>query len=113
MLRGEVWLVTLDPTVGAEIRKVRPAVIVNDDDVGILALKVIVPITDWDDRFSKLIWMTKLVPDQQNGLLKASAADAFQVRSVSQQRFVRKLGKLNAEQVEDITDALALVLKFE
>lgn len=41
MHRGEVWLINLDPTVGAEIRKVRPAVIVNDDAVGILPLRVI------------------------------------------------------------------------
>jgi hypothetical protein len=36
MGRGEVWLINLDPTVGAEIKKTRPAVIVNDDAVGIL-----------------------------------------------------------------------------
>jgi mRNA-degrading endonuclease toxin of MazEF toxin-antitoxin module len=31
MKRGEIWLINLDPTIGAEIRKTRPAVIVNDD----------------------------------------------------------------------------------
>jgi mRNA interferase MazF len=46
MHRGEVWLINLDPTVGAEIRKAKPAVIVNDDAVGLLPLKVIVPITE-------------------------------------------------------------------
>ena len=46
MRRGDVWLINLDPTVGAEIKKTRPAVIVNDDAVGILPLKVIVPITE-------------------------------------------------------------------
>ena len=50
MQRSEVWLISLDPTVGAEIKKTRPAVIVNDDTVGILPLKVIVPISDWKDR---------------------------------------------------------------
>lgn len=39
MRRGEVWLINLDPTVGAEIKKTRPAVIVNDDAIGILPLK--------------------------------------------------------------------------
>jgi mRNA interferase MazF len=37
--RGEVWLVNLDPTVGAEIRKTRPAVVVSSDAVGILPVK--------------------------------------------------------------------------
>jgi PemK-like, MazF-like toxin of type II toxin-antitoxin system len=36
MGRGEVWLINLGPMVGAEIKKTRPAVIVNDDTVGIL-----------------------------------------------------------------------------
>jgi mRNA interferase MazF len=53
MRRGEIWLVSLDPTTGAEIRKTRPAVIVSDDAIGILPLKVIVPIVNvpgllWD-----------------------------------------------------------------
>jgi mRNA interferase MazF len=47
MRRGEVWLINLDPTVGSEIQKTRPAVIVNDDAIGILPLRVIVPITAW------------------------------------------------------------------
>ena len=36
MRRGEVWLINLDPTIGSEIKKTRPAVIVNDDAIGIL-----------------------------------------------------------------------------
>jgi mRNA interferase MazF len=46
MQRGEVWLINLDPTIGAELRKTRPAIIVNDDAIGILPLKVIVPVTE-------------------------------------------------------------------
>ena len=62
MLRGEVWLVNLDPTIGAEIKKTRPAAIVNDDAVGILPLKVIVPITEWRDRYTVAPWMVRLDP---------------------------------------------------
>jgi len=47
MRRGKIWLINLDPTIGAEIKKTRPAVIVNDDAIGSLPLKVIVPITEW------------------------------------------------------------------
>jgi mRNA interferase MazF len=112
MFRGEVWLLTLDPTVGAEIRKSRPAVIVNDDDIGILPLKVIVPITDWNDRFFDFVWMTRLQPDAENGLSKVSAADAFQVRSVSEERFVRRLGRISQNDLDQISEAMALVLKL-
>jgi len=60
MRRGEVWLINLDPTVGAEIKKTRPAVIVNDDAIGILPLKVIVPITEWKDRYAVAPWLVRL-----------------------------------------------------
>ncbi len=113
MRRGEVWLINLDPTVGAEIRKTRPAIIVNDDAVGLLPLKVIVPITDWKERYGVAPWMVQLIPTSENGLDKLSAADAFQVRSLAQERFVRKLGKLSDEVMGAITKALAVVLSIE
>jgi len=40
MKQGEIWLINLDPTIGAEINKTRPAVIINDNQLGILPLKV-------------------------------------------------------------------------
>ncbi len=46
MNRGEIWMINLDPTIGAEIRKTRPALIINHNDIGILPLKIIIPITD-------------------------------------------------------------------
>ena len=113
MRRGEVWLINLDPTVGAEIKKTRPAVIVNDDAIGILPLKVIVPITEWKDRYAVAPWLVRLEPDTENSLDKPSAADAFQVRSVAQERFVRRLGKLSDTAMQEITRALAVVLSVE
>jgi mRNA interferase MazF len=93
--RGEIWLINLDPTIGAEIKKTRPAVIVNDDAIGILPLKVIVPITEWKERYGVAPWIVRLEPDTQNGLDKLSGADAFQVRSVAEQRFVKRLGTVS------------------
>jgi len=110
--RGEVWLINLDPTVGAEIKKTRPAVIVNDDAVGALPLRVIVPLTEWKERFAVAPWLVRVEPDAENALEKASAADSFQVRSVSQQRFVRLLGKLSDPAMQDVTRALATVLSI-
>ena len=52
MYGGEVWLVNLDPTVGTKISKKRPCVTVNDNAIGILPLQVIVPVTDWKERYS-------------------------------------------------------------
>ncbi len=112
MYRGEIWLINLDPAVGSEIQKTRPSVIVSDDTVGILPLKVIVPITEWKDRYEDAPWMVRLDPDSENGLDKPSAADAFQVRSLSQQRFVRKIGKVSEKSMKKITEALGFVLSI-
>nr|WP_310487775.1 type II toxin-antitoxin system PemK/MazF family toxin [Chamaesiphon sp. VAR_69_metabat_338] len=40
--RGEIWLVNLDPTVGAEIQKTRPAIVISSDYIGKLPLKLVV-----------------------------------------------------------------------
>ena len=111
MLRGEIWLVNLDPTIGSEIRKTRPAVIVSSDLVGILPIKVIVPFTEWKDRYEQAPWMVRIDPDQHNGLSKPSAADALQIRSVSQQRLVQKLGALPSIQIARIVQAVMTVLQ--
>ena len=113
MRRGEIWLVALEPTVGAEIGKTRPAVIVSDETVGILLLEVIVPITDWKERYTERNWMVRLELTSQNGLAKLSAADTFQVRSVSQQRFVRQIGVLSDTIMDDISEALTIVLDLD
>jgi mRNA interferase MazF len=45
--RGEVWLVTLDPTIGTEIQKTRPVIVVSSDAVGALPIKLVAPLTEW------------------------------------------------------------------
>ena len=57
--------------------------------------------------------MVKLEANNSNGLTKNSAADTFQVRSLSQNRLVKKLGKLNDSEMKEITEALAIVLKID
>jgi mRNA interferase MazF len=110
MLRGEVWLINLDPTIGAEIHKTRPAVIVSEDSIGVLPLRVIVPLTDWKERYAIAAWLVRIDPSKTNGLSKVSTADAFQIRSVSQSRFVRKLGYLSGDDMQRILGAIHIVL---
>lgn len=112
MKRGEIWLISLDPTIDAEIRKTRPAVIVNSDALGKLPLSIIVPITDWKDHYSVAPWMVQVKPTTSNGLTKNSSADCFQVPSVSQERFSRKLGVLRPEQMTQIVAGLSTVLEL-
>jgi mRNA interferase MazF len=111
-IRGEVWWVQFDPAVGEEIQKTRPAVVVNAEDVGKLELRIVVPITDWKDRYKDYLWCVCLSPDVNNGLDKEGAADCFQVKSVSVERFKEKIGVLDADQIQEITSAIGLCVGF-
>ena len=113
MKRGEVWYVNLDPTLGAEIKKTRPAVIVSRDEIGRLPLRVIVPLTAWQDKFSQADWHVKIEASRSSGLEKTSSADALQVRSISTARLVNKIGELDRAQMQRIAQALRVVLNLD
>lgn len=113
MKQNEIWLVKLDPTAGAEIRKTRPAIIVNDDKLGKLPLKIIVPITDWKDHYEIAPWMVHISPDVQNNLTKDSGADCFQVRSVAEERLIKKIGIASPVNMNSIRKALGLIFNIE
>ena len=110
MKQADIWEIALSPTIGAEIQKVRPAVIINDDAIGVLPLRVIVPITGWKDQFQDAPWMVKLEPEPNNNLQKISVADCFQIRSVSTLRFVRRVGMVSIEKLEQIKEAVKAVI---
>lgn len=112
MKQGEIWLINLDPVVGAEMRKTRPAVVVNDDALGKLPLRIIVPVTDWKDKYNRAVWMVKILPDKYNGLTKDSCADCFQVRSISNIRFVHKIGNLSPLEFTEIKTGLSKVFSI-
>jgi len=108
-----VWQVNLDPTIGAEINKIRPCIIVNQDALARLSLKIVVPLTAWNARFEKAPWHAKVEPTKTNGLRKASSADTFQVRSISEKRLVERLGILSQPDMEKVSQALALSLAID
>lgn len=106
--RGEIWTVQFDPSVGAEIRKLRPAVVANVDSIGRLPLRIVVPLTDWQPSFGAFPWFVFIAASQLSGLNKDSGADAFQVKSVSENRLLRQIGKVTDDQMEEIAAAIAL-----
>ncbi len=110
--RGEIWLVNFDPTVGTEIKKTRPAVIVSSDAVGRLPIKLVAPITDWKNYYSPNIWHVRIDPDPTNGLTKPSAVDALQLRGIDRQRFIRRLGQVSPDTLEVIVLAIATIVEY-
>lgn len=111
--RGEVWLVNFDPTVGAEIKKVRPAIVISSDQIGRLPIKLIAPLTDWKDYFEQNLWHVQIQPDAQNGLSKVSAIDALQIRGVDVQRLIRKLGEVSETTIREIGIAIVSIIEFQ
>ena len=109
--RGEIWRVNLNPTQGDEMGKTRPCIVLSSASAGRLNLRIIVPITDWKDQYASYFWMTRLEPDENNGLTKPSAADAFQVRSASLTRFVSYVGTITDERLERIVKAVGLCMR--
>ncbi len=111
--RGDIWLVNFDPTIGAEIKKIRPAVVISSDAVGKLPIKLIAPLTDWKPYFADNLWHVKIEPDMANNLTKASAIDALQLRGVDLQRFIRKLGIVSDITMSAISTAIVTVIEAE
>lgn len=88
----------------------RPAVVASLDAIGRLPLRIVVPITDWKEQYRGYPWFVRLVPAAGNGLTKESEADAFQVKSLAEARFVRRIGRLTEAEVATIAVAVRLCI---
>lgn len=108
--RGEIWAIRFDPSEGDEIRKVRPGIVVSIAEAGKTRLRVVVPVTGWQPHFANYFWMTKLEPSSANGLDKVSAADSFQVKSLSTKRFEEFLGQIDPTELETVVAAVTFVI---
>lgn len=78
--------------------------------MGKLPLKVIVPITDWKDNYQIAPWMVKIVPNNINGLSKISAVDCFQIRSLSKDRLIKKIGAIDNATLEEIKTGISKII---
>lgn len=113
MRRGEVRLIDLDPTRGAEADKRRPAVIVSNDGANAAAERygrgvvTVVPVTS---NTARVYAFQVLIPAKTAGLRQRSKAQAEQVRSVAVERVGELLGRLPNELVSELDEALRLHL---
>ena|SRR5579863_9082126 len=113
MIRGEIRLVNLDPVIGAEANKRRPAVLVSNDGANATAARLgrgvvtVVPVTSNVARVHP--FQVKL-STEATGLRAVSKAQAEQVRSVAVQRIGPRIGRVSAEVMEQIDEALRLHL---
>ena len=109
--RGDIWLVNLDPTIGAEIRKTRPAVVISNDISNQCSATVtVLPVTDRGD---KVFPIETDIPGKAGGLSKPSKIKCHQIRTVDKQRLVRFLGVLPDHVVHAAEKALCLHLGID
>ena len=111
--KGEIWKFRPRATVGSEIQKLRPAIVVNEEFMGRISLNIIVPVTSWKKSYEQFPWMIYLRANRINRLEKDSGADASQVKSISTQRFDQKIGIINLEELQEILAAIVLCIGFE
>ena len=97
--RSEVWLVSLEPTIGSEIRKTRPCVIVSPNEINKLLRTVIVaPLTSTIKNYP-----TRLSIVFQD---RKSSIALDQIRTVDKFRLVKKLGNITPKESQSIADIL-------
>ena len=104
MNRGEIWWVSFGPSVGGEVRKGRPAVIVSNDAANRFLNRVqVVPLTGSTD---------KLYPSEAYVTFRRrqSKAMADQLTTVSKKRLVNRAGKVSSAEMQRISEAISTQL---
>ncbi|TSC55794.1 MAG: growth inhibitor protein [Parcubacteria group bacterium Gr01-1014_18] len=107
--RGEIYLVNFDPTVGAEMKKTRPALILQNDIANkYSAITIIAAITS---QFELPLYPTEVLLDSSACRLdKESVIVLNQIRSIDKTRLIKKIGEIPAKSLQQIEIALKISL---
>lgn len=108
-VRGEIYLVNFDPTVGAEIQKTRPALIIqNDISNRHSPITIVAAITS---KFDEKLYPTEvLIAANEGGLKIDSVVLLNQIRSIDGKRLIRHLGKISGKTLKKVDTALKISL---
>ncbi len=110
--RGDIFWVNLDPTIGTEIRKKKPAIIVSNDAANARYHQVsVVPLTT--QQLDAVEPFQVFIDHEESGLNKDSKALAEQVRTISKLRLGQRAGHLGTETMQKLSAALRLHLDLE
>ena len=102
--RFDIYLVKLNPTVGSEIQKTRPCIIISPKEMNVLNTVIVAPMTSKGFDF---IFRPKINFDGKKGLILLD-----QMRTVDKSRFVKKLGTVDIEKSKEISFMLVEIFKY-
>ncbi|MGH7801522.1 MAG: type II toxin-antitoxin system PemK/MazF family toxin [Thermodesulfobacteriota bacterium] len=107
--RGDLYLVSLDPTLGAEIKKTRRALIIQNDVANEHSpITIVAAITS---QFEEPLYPTEVPIKAQEGALKVDSVTLLnQIRSIDRQRLLKRLGRLNPETMAKVDRAIQISL---
>jgi len=107
--RGEIYLVNFDPTVGSEIQKTRPALILqNDISNQHSPITIVAALTSQFD--SELYPTEVLINPPEGGLSYPSVVLLNQIRSIDRQRLIRRLGLISDQLLDKINSTIQISL---
>lgn len=107
--RGEVYLVNFNPTIGAEIKKIRPALILQNDIANRYSpVTIVAAITS---QFEEPLYPTEVRVEADEGGLKIESVILLnQIRTIDKQRLIKRLGKLTPEKMIKVDQVLTISL---
>lgn len=107
--RGQIWIVNFDPSIGHEYKKVRPALIIQQERYILSgSLLTVIPISSQVVKLTELDVM--LEKDVQNRLMKNSLLKTKQISSFDKKRFFKFVGTLNEQTMKTVDDNIRLFL---
>lgn len=102
--RYEIYLVKLNPTIGSEIQKTRPCIVISPNEMNILKTVIVAPMTSKGFDF---IFRLKIKFDNKNGLILLD-----QIRTVDKTRLIKKLGDVDNITAKKISKMLVQIFEF-
>ncbi|MEA3373764.1 MAG: type II toxin-antitoxin system PemK/MazF family toxin [Campylobacterota bacterium] len=96
--RYEIYLVKLNPTIGSEIQKTRPCIVISPNEMNVLKTVIVAPMTSKGFDF---VFRPKIKFENKNGLVLLD-----QIRTVDKSRLVKKIGEVEKNKSKDISDML-------
>jgi mRNA interferase MazF len=106
-IRGEIYLVNFDPTIGSEISKTRPALIVQNNIAN--KSSPIIIIAAITSKFDDRLYPTEVLIEPPEGGLKTTSVILLnQIRSIDRQRFIKRIGAISLEKLSEVDRAIQI-----